>query len=68
VFGTYHGESTIMCRAFDLKRSRISILDMEAVPQSWTSQVQIGLRMVLYRSSLLLMSAVIFVQATSTSW
>jgi hypothetical protein len=28
-------------------------LDVEAVPQSWIPCVQIGLRMVLYRSSLL---------------
>jgi hypothetical protein len=35
VFGTYYGASTIMRRAFDWKRSRISMLDVEAVPQSW---------------------------------
>jgi hypothetical protein len=33
--GTYHGASTIRRRAFDWKRSRISTLDVEAVPQSW---------------------------------
>jgi hypothetical protein len=31
VFGTYHGASTVMRRAFDWKRSRISMLDVEAV-------------------------------------
>jgi hypothetical protein len=35
VFGTYeyHGASTIRRRAFDWKRSRISTLDVEAVPE-----------------------------------
>jgi hypothetical protein len=54
VFGTFHGASTIMRRAFSWKRSRISMLDVEAVPQSWIPKVQIGLKMVLYGSSLLL--------------
>jgi hypothetical protein len=54
VFGTYRGASTIRRRAFDWKRSRMSMLDVEAVPQSWMPYVQIGLRVVLYRSSLLL--------------
>jgi hypothetical protein len=34
VFGTYQGASTIMHKAFDWKRSRISVLEVEAVPQS----------------------------------
>jgi hypothetical protein len=34
VFGTYQGASTIMRKAFDWKRSRISMLEVEAVPQS----------------------------------
>jgi hypothetical protein len=34
VFGTYQGASTIMLKAFDWKRSRISMLEVEAVPQS----------------------------------
>jgi hypothetical protein len=34
VFGTYNGASTIMCSTFDWKRSRISMLDVKAVPQS----------------------------------
>jgi hypothetical protein len=32
--GTYHGASTIMRKALGLKISRISILEVEAVPQS----------------------------------
>jgi hypothetical protein len=36
LFGTYHGASTIMRRAFDWKRSSISMLDVDAVPQ-WTT-------------------------------
>jgi hypothetical protein len=35
VFGTYQGASTIMRKAFDWKRSRISMLEVEAVPQSF---------------------------------
>jgi hypothetical protein len=35
VFGTYYGASTIIRRPLDWKRSRISMLDVEAVPQSW---------------------------------
>jgi hypothetical protein len=34
VFGTYQGASTIMRKAFDWKRSRISMFEVEAVPQS----------------------------------
>jgi hypothetical protein len=34
VFGTYQGASTIMRKAFDWKRSRISMLEVETVPQS----------------------------------
>jgi hypothetical protein len=34
VFGTYQGASTVMRKAFDWKRSRISMLEVEAVPQS----------------------------------
>jgi hypothetical protein len=34
IFGTYQGASTIMHKAFDWKRSRISMLEVEAVPQS----------------------------------
>jgi hypothetical protein len=31
-FDTYQGESTIMQKAFDWKRSRISMLEVEAIP------------------------------------
>jgi hypothetical protein len=34
LFGTYQGASTIMCKASDWKRLRISMLEVEAVPQS----------------------------------
>jgi hypothetical protein len=34
VFGTYQGASTIMRKTFDWKRSRISLSEVEAVPQS----------------------------------
>jgi hypothetical protein len=34
VFGTYHGASVILSRAFDWKRSSISMLDVDAVPQN----------------------------------
>jgi hypothetical protein len=33
VLGTYHGASTIMRKAFDWNLSRISMLEVEAVPQ-----------------------------------
>jgi hypothetical protein len=33
VFGTYQGASTIMCNTLDWKRSRISMFEVEAVPQ-----------------------------------
>jgi hypothetical protein len=34
VFGTYQSVSNIMRKAFDWNRSRISMLEVEAVPQS----------------------------------
>jgi hypothetical protein len=34
VFGTYQGESTIMRKTLDGKRSGISVYEVEAVPQS----------------------------------
>jgi hypothetical protein len=46
-----------MRKAFDWKRSRISMLEMEAVPQSCIRQVQIGLGIVLYMRSLLLVES-----------
>jgi hypothetical protein len=33
--GTYRGASTSRRKVLDWKRSRISIFDVEAVPQSW---------------------------------
>jgi hypothetical protein len=53
VFGTYLGASTIMRKAFDWKRSRISMLEVEAVPHSCIPSVQIGLSIGLYMRSLL---------------
>jgi hypothetical protein len=32
--GTYHGASTIMSKTLDWNHSRISMLEVEAVPQS----------------------------------
>jgi hypothetical protein len=57
IFGTYQGASTIMRKAYDWKRSRISMLKVEAVPQSWIPRVQIGLSIVLYMRSLLLVES-----------
>jgi hypothetical protein len=34
IFGTYQGASTIMRKAFDWTCSRMSMLEVEAVPQS----------------------------------
>jgi hypothetical protein len=36
MFGTHLGVSTIMCKVFNWKRSRISVLEAEAIPQSYT--------------------------------
>jgi hypothetical protein len=46
-----------MHKAFNWKRSRISKLEVEAVSQSCIPQVQIGLSIVLYTSSLLLVES-----------
>jgi hypothetical protein len=46
-----------MYKAFDWKRSRISVLEVEAVPQSCIPSVQIGLSTVLYMRSLLLVES-----------
>jgi hypothetical protein len=43
-----------MRKTFDWKRSRIYVLEVEAVPQSFIPKVQIGLSSVLYTRSLLL--------------
>jgi hypothetical protein len=44
VFGTYQGASTIMRKAFDWKRSRISVLEVEAVKSvcEATNAVSVG--------------------------
>jgi hypothetical protein len=34
VFGTFQGASTVMHNAFERKRSRISMLEVETIPQS----------------------------------
>jgi hypothetical protein len=34
LFGTYQGASTVMHKAFDWKRSRIFVMELEALPQS----------------------------------
>jgi hypothetical protein len=46
-----------MRKAFDWKGSRISMLGVEAVSQSCILQVQIGLSIVLYMRSLLLVES-----------
>jgi hypothetical protein len=46
-----------MSKAFDWKRSRISVLEVEAVPQSCIPEVQIGLSIVLCMRSLLLIES-----------
>jgi hypothetical protein len=52
LFG-YQDGSTIMSKAFDWKRSRISMLEVEAVVQSFILYVHIGLSIVLYMRRLL---------------
>jgi hypothetical protein len=37
IFGTYQGVSTIMHKAFNWKCSKMSVLEVEAVPQSCIS-------------------------------
>jgi hypothetical protein len=46
-----------MRKAFDWKRSRISMLEVKAVPQTCIPYVQIGLSIVLYMRSLLLVDS-----------
>jgi hypothetical protein len=46
-----------MRKTFDWKRSRISMLEVEAVPQSCIPQVQIGFSIVLFMRSLLLVES-----------
>jgi hypothetical protein len=42
-FVTYQGAFTIRRKTFDWKRSKISMLEFEVVPQSWMSYVRIVL-------------------------
>jgi hypothetical protein len=55
--GTYHGASTIMRKTLDWNHSRISMFEVEAVPQSCIPKVQMGLSMVLWSSSLLVVES-----------
>jgi hypothetical protein len=54
---TYQSASTIMHKAFDWKRSRIPMLEVQALAQNYISHVQIGLNMVLYMRNLLLLES-----------
>jgi hypothetical protein len=53
----HQGASTIVRKALDWKRSIISMLEVEAIPQSCIPLVQIGLSIVLYMRSLLLVES-----------
>jgi hypothetical protein len=48
----YQGASTIMHNVFNWKRSKISMLEVEAIPQNCIPEVQIGLSIALYKRSL----------------
>jgi hypothetical protein len=65
VLGTYQGASTIARKAFDLKRSRISMLEVEAVPQNCIPKAQIGLSIVLYMRICCLQRALTCVRVTN---
>jgi hypothetical protein len=41
-FDTYQGASTISLKTLDWKRSKISMFELDVVPQSWMPYVQIG--------------------------
>jgi hypothetical protein len=41
-FDTYQGASTISRKTLDWKRSKISMLEFDVVPQSWMPYVQMG--------------------------
>jgi hypothetical protein len=45
--GTYHGASTMMRKTLDWNRSRILMLEVEAVPHSCIPYTQMGLSTVL---------------------
>jgi hypothetical protein len=42
-FDTYPGASTISRKTLDWKRSKISMFELDIVPQSWIPYVQMGL-------------------------
>jgi hypothetical protein len=42
-FDTYQGASTISLKTLDRKRSKISMFELDVVPQSWMPYVQMGL-------------------------
>jgi hypothetical protein len=47
-FVTYQGTLTISRKTLDWKRSKISMLEFEVVPQSWMPYVQMGLSIAMY--------------------
>jgi hypothetical protein len=46
-FETYQGASTISRNTLDWKRSKISMFELDVVPQSWMLYVQMGLSITL---------------------
>jgi hypothetical protein len=42
-FDKYQGASTISRKTLDWKRSKISMFELDVVPQSWMPYVQMGL-------------------------
>jgi hypothetical protein len=45
--GTYQGRSTISRKTLDWKRSKILMIELDVVPQSWMPYVQMGLSITL---------------------
>jgi hypothetical protein len=46
-FDKYQGASTISGKTLDWKRSKISVFELDVVPQSWMPYVQMGLSIAL---------------------
>jgi hypothetical protein len=46
-FDTYQGASTISRKISEWKRSKISMFELDVVPQSWMPYVQMGLNITL---------------------
>jgi hypothetical protein len=46
-FDTYQGASTISHKTLDWKRSKMSMFELDVVPQSWMPYVQMGLSITL---------------------